>query len=64
MDVGIHAKDSRSNRVDMERPMSMSNVDAVTPQVRFTDECPSKADSGLSADGVGGGIVRVDVVVK
>ena len=30
----------------------------------FTDECSRKADPGLSADGVSGVVVRVNVVIE
>ena len=64
LDEGIHTEDGRSDRVNVEWPKSVGDVNAVTPQVRLADECLGEADSGLSADRVGGIVVRVDVVVE
>ncbi len=63
MAVWIHAENGRSNRVYVEWPKTVGNMNAVTPQVWFADECLGKANSGLSADGVCGVVVRVDVMM-
>ena len=63
MAVWIHAENGRSNRVYVEWSKTVGNMNAVAPQVGFADECLGKADSGLSADGVGGIVVWVDVMM-
>ena len=64
MGVGIDTKDGRCNSVDEKWPESVNDVDAVLPQMGFADECCRKADSRFPADGEGGIIVWVDVVLE